>query len=219
MNSYNPYFYSMPTAMSTPKVGLFSRLLGGNGITLGGILNGTQRALNFANQAIPLVKQVRPMIGNAKTMFKVMNEFKRVEKPKSEYVSHKRKSLTIEEERKLVEYLNNVSYEECSYKYLLLWQLTTGMRIGETLVLDYKKDIILSENKVEIRKTQTKDDKGNIIIGDTTKTENGRRTLTMNNISRQIMEKALEHKIKNKNNLLFCTKDGNMHLENSINSC
>jgi len=82
MNYYNPYFYTMPTTMSTPKVGLFSRLLGGNGITLSGILNGTQRALNFANQAIPLVKQVRPMIGNAKTMFKVMNEFKRVEKPK-----------------------------------------------------------------------------------------------------------------------------------------
>lgn len=33
------------------------------------------------------------------------------------------------------------------------------------------------------------------------------------------MEKSLEHKIKNKDNLLFCTKDGNMHLENSINSC
>ena len=82
MNYYNPYFYSMPTTLSTPKVGLFSRLFGGSGITLGGILNGTQRALNFANQAIPLVKQVRPMIGNAKTMFKVMNEFKRVEKPK-----------------------------------------------------------------------------------------------------------------------------------------
>ena len=82
MNYYNPYFYSIPTTLSTPKVGLFSRLFGGNGITLGGILNGTQRVLNFANQAIPLVKQVRPMIGNAKTMFKVMNEFKRVEKPK-----------------------------------------------------------------------------------------------------------------------------------------
>ena len=82
MNYYNPYFYSMPTTLSTPKVGLFSRLLGGNGVTLGSIINGTQRALNFANQAIPLVKQVRPMIGNAKTMFKVMNEFKRVEKPK-----------------------------------------------------------------------------------------------------------------------------------------
>lgn len=80
MNYYNPYFYTIPTGVA-PKVGLFSRLFGGSGVTLGGILNGTQRALNFANQAIPLVKQVRPMLGNAKTMFKVMNEFKRAEKP------------------------------------------------------------------------------------------------------------------------------------------
>ena len=82
MNYYNPYFYSLPTQVSTPKVGMFSRLFSGSGITIGKILNGTQRALNFANQAIPLVKQVRPMIGNAKTMFKVMNEFKKSEKPK-----------------------------------------------------------------------------------------------------------------------------------------
>ena len=83
MNYYNPYFYTIPTNIATtaPRVGLFSRLFGGSGITLGGILNGTQRALNFANQAIPLVKQVRPMIENAKTMFKVMNEFKKTEKP------------------------------------------------------------------------------------------------------------------------------------------
>ena len=83
MNYYNPYFYSMPTTLSAPKVGLFSRLFGGSGLTLGKIFNGTQRVLSFANQAIPLVKQVRPMIGNAKTMFKVMNEFKRTEKPKT----------------------------------------------------------------------------------------------------------------------------------------
>ena len=127
-----------------------------------------------------------------------MAGYKRIIKPKSEYVSHKRKSLTIQEERKLVDYLMNVSYEKCSYKYLLLWQLTTGMRIGETLVLDYKNDISLSANKVDIKRTQTKDENGNIIIGETTKTDNGRRTLTMNNISKQIMQKALEHKVKNK---------------------
>ena len=148
-----------------------------------------------------------------------MAGYKRIIKPKSEYVSHKRKSLTIQEERKLVDYLMNVSYEKCSYKYLLLWQLTTGMRIGETLVLDYKNDISLSANKVDIKRTQTKDENGNIIIGETTKTDNGRRTLTMNNISKQIMQKAIEHKVKNKNNLLFCKKDGTMILENTINSC
>lgn len=83
MNYYNPYFYTMPASMATQKVGLFSRLFGGSGVTFSGILNGTQKALNFANQAIPLVKQVKPMIGNAKTMFKVMNEFKKVETPKA----------------------------------------------------------------------------------------------------------------------------------------
>lgn len=105
-----------------------------------------------------------------------MAGYKMFIKPKSEYISHKRKSLTIEEEKKLVDYLMNISYVACSYKYLLLWLLTTGMRIGEALVLDYKKDIILSENKVEIR-----------------------RTLTINNISMQIMEKTLEYKIKKEN--------------------
>ena len=148
-----------------------------------------------------------------------MAGYKRIIKPKSEYVSRKRKSLTIQEERKLVDYLMDVSYEKCSYKYLLLWQLTTGMRIGETLVLDYKNDISLSANKVDIKRTQTNDENGNIIIRETTKTDNGRRTLTMNNISKQIMQKALEHKVKNKNNLLFCKKDGTMILENTINSC
>lgn len=78
MNYYNPYFVSMQPAVFTQKAGLFSRLF--NGINLGKILNGTQKVLNFANQTIPLVQQVRPMIGNAKTMFKVMNEFKKNEK-------------------------------------------------------------------------------------------------------------------------------------------
>ena len=82
MNYYDPYFYTLPNSImnTTSRTGLLSRLFGRN-ITFSGILNGTQKALNFANQAIPLVKQVRPMIGNAKTMFKLMNEFKKVEKP------------------------------------------------------------------------------------------------------------------------------------------
>lgn len=147
-----------------------------------------------------------------------MAGYKRVNKPKSEYVSHKRKALTIQEEKKLVDYLNSVSYEECPNKYLFLLLLTTGMRIGEALVLDYEKDIILVENKIEIRRTQTKDINGKVIIGETTKTDNSKRTLRMNNISRQIIEQALEHKVKNKEHLLFCQNNGTMHLENSINS-
>ena len=72
MNYYNPYFYAIPNMQ---KPGLFSRLF--NGISFGNILSGTERALNLANQAIPLIKQVKPIIHNTKTMFKIMNEFKK----------------------------------------------------------------------------------------------------------------------------------------------
>ena len=77
MNYYNPYFYTIPNNLVNEPVrtGILSRLFGRN-ITFGGILNGTQKVLNFANQAIPLVKQVRPMIGNAKTMFRMVNSLK-----------------------------------------------------------------------------------------------------------------------------------------------
>ena len=147
-----------------------------------------------------------------------MTGWKRVEKPKSEYKSHHRKSLTIEEQKKLVDYLNSVKYEKCHKKYLFLLLLTTGMRIGEALVLDYEKDIDMVNGKIYIRKTQTKNTVGKAIIGETAKTENGERVLTMTNISKRIVEAALEHKIPNKNHLLFCKEDKTMYIENTINS-
>lgn len=80
MNYYNPYLYTYPYMNIAPKVGLFSRIFGGN-LSFGSILSGTQKTLNIVNQAIPIVKQAGPVINNAKTMFKVMNEFKKVETP------------------------------------------------------------------------------------------------------------------------------------------
>ena len=80
MNYYNPYFASYPYYNVASKTGLFSKLFG-SGFSFSKILSGTQKTLNFANQAIPLVKQVSPMMRNAKTMFKVMNEFKKVDTP------------------------------------------------------------------------------------------------------------------------------------------
>lgn len=81
MNYYNPYFNSIPYAVGGTKTGLFSRILGGNGINLGSILSGTQKTLNIVNQTIPIIKQASPIMKNAKTMFKVMNEFKKVDTP------------------------------------------------------------------------------------------------------------------------------------------
>ena len=82
MNFYNPYYYMAPTINSGLGRGLLSGSIR-NGINWSSILNGAQRTLNLVNQAIPLVKQAAPMVRNAKTMFKVMNEFKKVEGPSS----------------------------------------------------------------------------------------------------------------------------------------
>lgn len=99
MNYYNPYFYQM---MQPQKVGLLTRLFGNTGVSISNFLNGTQRVLNIANQTIPLVKQVKPMIGNTKTMLKVMNEFKRNDK--KEYVDTKKEVVNdyIEKEKEPV---------------------------------------------------------------------------------------------------------------------
>ncbi len=89
------------------------------------------------------------------------------------------------------------------------------MRIGEDLVLDYDKDIDLENRKIYIRRTQTKDNNCKATIGNTTKTNTGQRTLNMNNIIYQIIQGALEHKIDNKEHLLFCKEDRTMYVKNS----
>ena len=79
MNYYNPYYMQSPM-VSMMRPNLFTALRNGiRGINFGGVLNGTQKTLNIINQAIPLVKQVSPVVKNAKTMFRVMNEFKKTD--------------------------------------------------------------------------------------------------------------------------------------------
>ena len=82
-----------------------------------------------------------------------LDGYKRIEKPKSEYNGHHRIALTIDEQRKLIQFLNDVDYSNFKHKYLFLLLLSTGMRIGEALVLDYTKDIDLEKGIVIIRRT------------------------------------------------------------------
>lgn len=41
-----------------------------------GLINNTSKTLGIINQTIPLVKQVRPMVGNMKSMIKLASAFK-----------------------------------------------------------------------------------------------------------------------------------------------
>ena len=59
------------------KPSLFSKSLGlAKGINWSGILDGTQKTLGVINQAIPIIYQVKPVISNAKTMFRIADEIR-----------------------------------------------------------------------------------------------------------------------------------------------
>ena len=63
---------SLYGAPSIASRGLFSRLA--SGFNWSSLLNNAQRTLGIINQATP-------MLQNARTMFRVMNEFKKVDSP------------------------------------------------------------------------------------------------------------------------------------------
>ncbi len=96
MNYYFP-FNSIP--YETQSTGLLSRIFK-NGINWSSILTNTQKTLNIINQAIPVIKQAKPVINNAKTMFKVMNEFKKIDVPKKSKVSSNEKEIVTEDVKK-----------------------------------------------------------------------------------------------------------------------
>lgn len=77
MNYYMP-FNTIP--YQPENIGLFSRIFK-NGINWSSILTNTQKTLNIINQTIPVIKQIKPVVNNTKTMFKIMNEFKKEDVP------------------------------------------------------------------------------------------------------------------------------------------
>ena len=105
MNYYYPYMNMYPYMNNIAKPGIFSGLIKGiKSINFSSILSGTQKTLNVVNQTIPLVKQVSPIVKNAKTMFKVMNEFKKTDKPTNNNV------INNKEEKK--ETITNNNYNQ-----------------------------------------------------------------------------------------------------------
>ena len=105
MNYYIPY-------MNTPQPGLLSRIFG-NGIKWSTILTNAQKTLNIVNQTIPVIKQMKPVMNNAKTMFKLMNEFKKIETPKKIEKSketQKKEIKSIENKKELKETTNGPTF-------------------------------------------------------------------------------------------------------------
>ena len=75
---YNPYlgYNYANNFMNTSRLGKrpFPSLF--KNFNLSKFLTGTGKTLNVINQAIPIYYQIKPVISNAKTMFKVMSAVK-----------------------------------------------------------------------------------------------------------------------------------------------
>lgn len=84
------------------------------------------------------------------------------------------RELTDKEIQILFSITNNSSYGP-SFRFMLY----TGVRAGECAALTWK-DIDLKRKIVHIRRTMTRDNKGNSIVGNTTKTDKSVRDIPMN---------------------------------------
>ena len=120
-------------------------------------------------------------------------------KPKSQKQSVKVRALTLEEEKKLLDFFrqNDVKY---STMYILM--LLTGMRMGEICALDID-DVNLNFKIITVRRSATLDSSEQPIVGQTTKTRAGIRKIPITNQLLPILKNYIEDYEPNREHLLF----------------
>lgn len=147
-------------------------------------------------------------------------------------------AFTIEEEKELIEYINNnedrlinnrkSNLDAKTVKNLIKFSLAFGTRIGEACCLSKNTDIDMDNCIIKINKTITKNLERKAKIGNTTKT--GRKTKQKNKKDERIVpfgilfdeeevKEIIEEQIENStNDLLFSQKDGKLIEHSSFNN-
>ena len=145
--------------------------------------------------------------------------FNKIEKTQSKIATKQVNPMTFEEEKRFKEYLINNSHP---YRNLVLIELYTGMRLGETLALDIS-DIDIKSDTIRVSKILTHDENHKPYIHDSTlsQTKDGARLVQINNAFKNNVVEAISIAETNENNkekLLFCQNNGSLILESSVNS-
>lgn len=137
-----------------------------------------------------------------------------IKKPKSKVETPKVEALTIDEQKHLVKILN---HSEHKYKNVILLALYTGMRIGEILAIS-RSNIDLKQNTVTVERTLTRDKNDKVILGNTTKTTTGKRTIFLNESAVSVLKEILNNNLLNTYNLIFYDYNKNTFITpNEIN--
>lgn len=140
--------------------------------------------------------------------------YETIKKPISYKEDKDVKAFTLFEQYRFVTYVQS---HPSKYNNILLLSLYTGMRIGEVLALKLQ-DIDIDLNYISINQTMTKDKYNKLMIGNTTKTKNGKRKIKVLSQARPILEKAINEMIPNKDNLLFIRSNKKYYEDGQVNS-
>lgn len=133
------------------------------------------------------------------------NPMTNVIRPKSNKEDKVVRALTVEEQQHFTNWLIDKPINEFRYRNVFLIQMYTGLRIGETLALT-THDIDLQHKRINIHRTLTTDERGNIIMGNKTKTYSGKRVLPIPDfLYPYIMEQMniANNQVNNDEKLLF----------------
>lgn len=106
----------------------------------------------------------------------MQNPMTNVIKPRSTKEDKIVRALTVEEQQEFTNWLINKPVNKYKYKNVFLIQMYLGLRVGEALALT-THDIDLKNKKANVHRTLSTDEKGNVIMGNTTKTYSGKRIL------------------------------------------
>ena len=138
-----------------------------------------------------------------------------LKKPKAKKESQKVEALSVEEQKKLVSILENSDYK---YRDIVLLAVFTGMRIGEILAIT-NNNINLKENTLKVERTLTRDKNDKVILGATTKTKKGQRTIYLSDNAISVLKRiTLSNNITNIYNLVFYDYEKNTFITpNEIN--
>lgn len=138
------------------------------------------------------------------------NPLEDMRRPRSKKRQVEIRAMTVEEQQKFVSVLQS---EKINHRTQMLLSLYTGMRMGEVHALEVKH-IDFRKHCIYVRSTIHRGEKGEAILGGSTKTKAGQRTLPM---SPQVEALLKEFIGDQKSGLLFVNKKNQPLSANVVN--
>lgn len=148
------------------------------------------------------------------------NPMSNVIKPRSTKEDKTVRALTVEEQQAFTDYLLSKDLSKCRYRNVFLIQMYMGLRCGETLALT-THDIDLRSKTINVHRTLTMDENNQVIMGETTKTYAGKRTLPIpSQIYKYILEQmqVADTQENNEEKLLFKPDNAKYTRRTNVNS-